>query len=520
MTFSYDELQYESYSYSLTNPAHLATVGTLFGLKPQDHKKSRVLELGCASGGNIIPLACNFPKSEFIGIDLSQKQIDHGQQLIDDLGIKNISLHCQSIADFEDEGQFDYIVCHGVYTWVPEDIRQKILSIIKQTLAPQGIACISYNALPAWNMATVVRDMMKFHVRHFKTPEERVKQSRVLINFLSGGLEKEKTPYAKFLKDELSIISKSDDYYIYHEYLEEENQPFYFHEFVKDCKSHQLNYLSDSHVPSMFPGNLKKNFSEKLSEIKDIVRMGQYMDFIRNQRFRTTLICHESQTINRNLDLSDVHQFYLSFCGQFQEGLPEDKIQSNETVTFQAKGIVLTIQNPLTKACMKILHDGFGKPLAYDDLVSQSMKMVQFDDKEKAQAILDQELNLIRLYLGGMIQLHMDSGIYASHIDAKPMTAKHIQTISKLKAKVPNLRHETHHLQDMERIVLQFLDGDKKIKDLNQLIEEKIKSKELSLKDDKGVDVTKVSEIRKKIKILVLSTLESLLKKAYLLKST
>ena len=142
----YDESPYASYPYPQSQPNRLATIATLFGMKPQSIHDCRVLELGCASGGNLIPLAVALPGSRFVGIDLSGRQVEQGQQVVSTLGLKNVELSCRSILDVTPElGQFDYIICHGVWSWVPADVREKILTICRDQLSPQGVAYVSYN---------------------------------------------------------------------------------------------------------------------------------------------------------------------------------------------------------------------------------------------------------------------------------------------------------------------------------------------------------------------------------------
>ena len=67
-SYSYDEIPYESYPFAQSHPDRLATLATLFGMKPQPIDDCRVLELGCASGGNLIPMAACLPGSKFVGI--------------------------------------------------------------------------------------------------------------------------------------------------------------------------------------------------------------------------------------------------------------------------------------------------------------------------------------------------------------------------------------------------------------------------------------------------------------------
>src|SRR5688572_1513027 len=123
---SYDEVPYSSYPYPQSHPNRLAVIATLFGMAPADVEKCRVLELGCASGGNLIPLAVEFPGSSFIGVDLSSRQIEEGVKTVKALNPTNIELRAASITDVEPSwGTFDYIICHGVYSWVPPAVREK-----------------------------------------------------------------------------------------------------------------------------------------------------------------------------------------------------------------------------------------------------------------------------------------------------------------------------------------------------------------------------------------------------------
>ena len=150
---AYDEVPYPSYPLPQSHPDHLATLATLLGLSPPTTERCRVLELGCASGGNLIPMALTSPDSRFVGIDLSREQIAEGQKTVEALGLTNIELRHLSILDVDDSfGPFDYIVCHGVYSWVPENVQDRILAICARNLVPEGIGYVSYNTYPGWHM--------------------------------------------------------------------------------------------------------------------------------------------------------------------------------------------------------------------------------------------------------------------------------------------------------------------------------------------------------------------------------
>src|SRR5262245_31369822 len=182
---SYDEVPYRSYAFSQTYPDRLATVAALFGVKAPPVECCRVLELGCASGGNLLPLAHDFSNSTFVGIDLSPRQVDDGQRAVRELGPKHLELRALSIlASAEARGRSDYLTCHGVSSWVPAEVQEKILSICRHSLTDNGIAYVSYNTYPGWRLRTVVRDMMVYYASPITNPTAKASRARAVLDFL------------------------------------------------------------------------------------------------------------------------------------------------------------------------------------------------------------------------------------------------------------------------------------------------------------------------------------------------
>jgi len=114
----YDLLPYQSKPFAQSQPAKLGAIAKLFALDAAPMENARVLELGCASGGNIIPHAVRYPNAKFVGVDLARTQVAAGRARIAKLGLSNIEILCQSFTEIDDTlGSFDYIICHGVYSW-------------------------------------------------------------------------------------------------------------------------------------------------------------------------------------------------------------------------------------------------------------------------------------------------------------------------------------------------------------------------------------------------------------------
>lgn len=230
----YDEVPYQSIALTETHPDRLATVAALLGLDAPATETARVLELGCAGGGNLIPMALGAPGGRFVGIDYSPRQIDQARQLAEKAGASNVEFHAMSLTDVTpDFGRFDYILSHGVYSWVPEPVKEAILRISRENLEPTGLAYISYNVFPGWHVPGMLREMMMYHVRNTSDPAARARSARALLDFLAASVPEQEGHYAKVLKDEALTLRPHADSYLLHEHLEEHNHPIYFHEFVK-----------------------------------------------------------------------------------------------------------------------------------------------------------------------------------------------------------------------------------------------------------------------------------------------
>lgn len=182
LTSPYDEVLYPSGTLPQTHPSRLATVAFLRGMQPAPIGRCRVLELGCGTAANLIPMAFHHPESEFIGLDSAERPVDLGRSIISDLGLGNITLHLTDVCEANPErlGYFDYIIAHGVYSWVPQPVRERILAISREMLNPQGVAYISYNAYPGNHFRDLVRGMMRFHISAIETPEDKIGQEDCL----------------------------------------------------------------------------------------------------------------------------------------------------------------------------------------------------------------------------------------------------------------------------------------------------------------------------------------------------
>lgn len=159
-----------------------------------------------------------FPQAECVAIDGSAQQIQEGQAIVDELALTNVRLIAGDILDIDESlGKFDYIVAHGVYSWVPNDVQQKILEVCASNLSPNGIAYVSYNTYPGWRLRGMIRDLMLYRGRFFNKPKEKLQQGRVLLDFLAKSTADQDTAFAKLLADEVGGLQTKQEYYLIHD---------------------------------------------------------------------------------------------------------------------------------------------------------------------------------------------------------------------------------------------------------------------------------------------------------------
>ena len=317
---TYSELLYKSNPFNYTIPALLEAHGRLYGLTPKDSRKAKVLELGSSFGGNIITQALYNPEAEFVGIDLTAEQVKKGNEVIKKIGLKNIKLIEKNILDInEDFGKFDYIIVHGVFSWVPKEVQDKIIKICNENLTEEGIAYISYNTYPGWKEPDKIREMMIYANKYF--PEislgDKNQRGKAFISIVAEQMKiyedisKKKGDFIKQIEEVVGM----QDYYVAHEYCEDLNNPLYLNEFVDLIKKGNLEYISDVALRLSIISTYNKDTVDKLQQLSqgDHVIKEQCLDYILDTKFRRSLVCKNSQAKKLNFSESFPNEVLDSF---------------------------------------------------------------------------------------------------------------------------------------------------------------------------------------------------------------
>lgn len=293
---TYDELPYEDFAFFHTHPGNLAAVATLCGLAPPAVAACRVLELGCGAGFNLLAMSQSLPDARLVGVDLSRRQIEAGREMAARAGTANVELLVGDVAALDEAlGQFDYIVAHGLLSWVPADVREAIFRTCRRHLRPDGIAYLSYNAYPGWHLRGVLLEALQFHAAAGGPPLERVRHARAALDRMAGEIAEQDSDYARVLRREIDSLREDGDAYVFHEFLESDNHPLRFSEFAALAAASGLRYFGEARY-GMSAAAQRGAMRRALDAVSpDLLRQEQYHDLLRNRYFRQSLLCHEDR---------------------------------------------------------------------------------------------------------------------------------------------------------------------------------------------------------------------------------
>lgn len=459
---SYDEVPYASQAFAQTHPDRLATLGRIFGLATPAIEHCRVLELGCAAGGNLIPMAYALPRSEFIGVDLSQRQVAEGQQRIAALGLRNVRIEHASIMDVDARwGRFDYLLCHGVYSWVEREVQDKILQIAADQLNPDGLAYVSYNTYPGWHMRESVRHMMRYHAMPFEQPQERIDQARALLDFVASAVPAEASAWGQMLHSELELLRQCSDWYLFHEHLEPTNTPLYFHQFAERAANAGLQFLAETDFAAMLSTRFPPEVTQTLERISDdIVHLEQYMDFVRHRHFRQTVLCRAGRKVRRALSPAVMEGMFVA-SSVLPEGGGDVNLQPGVSASFRTPaGMQVSSTDAVTKAALALLGQAWPLGLPLQELLAQARQRAgQAGDVSAPPEYRTAMVDLFQCFLSGAVELRSWQPPCANAVSERPAASAYAMAQCGEDSTVTTLRHERVSLAPFSGAMLPLMDG-------------------------------------------------------------
>ena len=440
----YEEVPYPGNPFSQTHPDRLATLAKLYGLDPAPPADCRLLEIGCGDGGNLLPMACTLPGSQFVGVDISRRAIAKARGRAHAAGIANVTFEERSLADWEPPaGSFDYVVAHGVYSWVPEPVCDALMALCGHALDEHGVAYVSYNTLPGGHLRAILRNLLKAHVDEDAPGAEQLAAARELLDVL-----RQAWAYDPELHTLVSLATKmreDSDALLFHDTLSPVNRRLHFDEFVAHAGRHGLQYLAEANFWEMQVGWLPAGLRDGVLATSDRLLRERTLDELRMRTFRQTLLCRSSHELAATPRLDCLESLAVSAHAQ------GDAPDEDGRVRFTgANGSNLTTDHAPVIAALQRVIAAWPASLPIAELMPP--------DADVEQRLVVTEA-FLRCYSAALAMLHAAPAAFGTAAAPRP----HVTTMARLQAAegpvVANLRHEPTTLDDNTRLLVTLLDG-------------------------------------------------------------
>lgn len=416
--FAYDVLKYPAHIHQQMLPTLLAPIARVHGVRAASPRNCRLLEVGCGDGLQLITLAMAYPESHFVGVDMSTAAIARGEALRATLGLDNLHLVVANLLEWAPgDTPFDYILAHGFFSWVPAPVRMRLLQLCQQSMAPHGVAYISYNAFPGSHLRKMVWDMMRAHVQGIADPSAKIAEAQKFLEWLAQDVLGEGSYSVAVRSEARDLLQRTHASVLFHDDLAEINQPYSFNGFMDLAGQHDLQFLAEADYCEMSDAVAGGDAIPRLDAISagDPLRKEQYRDYLKGRRFRQTLLCHAAVDLHRDIDGEAVAS--LAVTGDLVAQAPAVDAPHTDVVRFvSAAGAAITTDHPFVKSSLARIASEFPTPIAIPQLLDPGPAASTAGDNDQA-ALIEA---LSRGFRHGLITLLCDAPDYASEANATP----------------------------------------------------------------------------------------------------
>src|SRR4051794_27924019 len=446
---SYDALAYPGHAFPQSHPGRMAAQAALRGLTPPPVETARVLELGCGDGGNLIPMAFGLPRATFVGVDLNEQALARGRAHARALNLPNVDLRQGDLERLESEGAFDYVVAHGVYSWVSPAARDNLLHIAGDTLSEEGVLYVSYNALPGGHLRQIVRELMQFATRGETDPRRIVERARGAVQLVKHA-QGPSDVYGVFLDEYLTKVLERSDAGVFHDDLEIHNQAVHVTQIAEHAERHGLQYLAEADMRESSFGNVAPGVADALDSLEPAteVEQEQALDFLRLRMYRQTLFCRADAPRNDVPDRDRLEGLQV-YSPMHAEDPATDLDDDSVAVFVGHHDARMRTDHPAVKQAFARLGEAWPAAQPIAELTRGSV-----DPDAVRQAVLGG-------HAAGLVQLTSHAPDIATTIDERPA----VSALARAQAAdgatgVTNLKHERIPIADADggRLIA-LLDG-------------------------------------------------------------
>jgi SAM-dependent methyltransferase len=329
------DIEYVAAFYREQSPTHLNFACLANGFEPVSiDRPYTYCELGSGRGLTIDVLAAANPGGHFYGVDFNPAHVRGARQLAETAGLTNVTLLENSFEELvdgkvHDLPQFDFIVLHGVYTWVGAENRKNVRRFISDFLKPGGIVYVTYNAMPGWASALPLQRLVRelASLRSARS-DVRLDDARAFVrrmNELQAAYFTGNSVGAR-----LQALMSSHPNYLVHEYLNEFFEPLYHADVARqlfdDCK---VQFVGSADLPMAFPSlYLTQEKLDLLATVHDATTAETTKDYFLNTSFRKDVYVRGARSLNKQRQLDALSRFGLALC------VPRDQVNLKMQLTF------------------------------------------------------------------------------------------------------------------------------------------------------------------------------------------
>jgi methyltransferase-like protein len=358
----------------------------------------------------------------------------------------------------------EYIIAHGVYSWVPPDVQQALLRLCAQNLSETGLAMISFNVYPGWQNPSALREALKLHAGDATDAPSRIERARHLLDGLATVFAAPSTPYAAQMKEEIERARKAETSYFFHEYLEENNEPLYFHQFASRIATQGLQFLWEAqpHVASL--EQFTPPVRQALVELsRDPVALEQNVDLLKGTRFRQPVLCKAGVAVDRSGRSGRFEGIYAAGPVRREAPTADGKAQ------FSIRGgRQITAADREVATMLDMFNAAWPSAVSFGELVAR-IGLVGRADGQTAFRVRN---NLAALMLQNAIELMTYPPPIPAQVSNHPLASPLVRLQAARGPRVTTLCHKTLDLPDAHRKLLAHLDGSRTREDIARVVNE------------------------------------------------
>jgi SAM-dependent methyltransferase len=480
---AYDEVPYDCQPIPCTAPEQLAVTALLHGGPCPPLRDARVLEIGCGDGANLLSLAFHRPDCRFVGVDASRVQIDDARSSALRLGLRNTALHAADVTEIGDElGSFDYILAHGVMSWVSDAVRDAIFAVCRDKLAPKGLLYLSYNTNPGWLARGLVRDVMLRSAGAHGPLRRRAGAAVARADSLRLALQESDHPYAQLMSRELARVHQGNESYLIHDYLAEHNRPFWFRDFASLAAGFGFRYLAEAAFTQP-DYRVPPEISECAASLEsDPLEIEGLIDVLWYRQHRASLFCRRDQAGTQKTGAFAPDRLHVA--SGLQPGSDVVSLDPGVPETFSGcfePDLRLERSDPATKAALVALSAQWPHGLPWERLLDRTGAILKGAGIEapSGDGGLDLWGPLCELHALGQVELRLIDLPARREPSETPAATPLTRWEAERRAIVTTATHQRLALTQADRLIVQRLDGRIARATLVATVVEKLRSKEL-----------------------------------------